>query len=108
MLRPAILKLFLAALLLSCFNATAQTSALTVKGGASAALYIGKNVAVQAMGNVEIAATGTMSFEATGTPDFRLKGNIANSGIFNCGTSTITFNGSTNQTSSALTYHNLT
>ena len=105
MLRPAILKLFLAALLLSCFNATAQ-SVLTVKGGSSAALYIGKNVAVQAMGNVEIAAAGTMSFEATGTPDFRLKGNIANSGTFNCGTSTITFNGSTNQTSSALTYHN--
>jgi hypothetical protein len=107
MLKSAILKLFLAALLLSCFNATAQ-SALTVKGGSSAGLYIGKNVAVQAMGNVEIAATGTMSFEATGTPDFRLKGNVANSGTFNCGTSTITFNGSTNQTSSALTYHNLT
>ncbi|MEY5049810.1 MAG: hypothetical protein RLZZ175_3169 [Bacteroidota bacterium] len=102
------IKLFIAAITLNCLNATAQTSALTVKGGSSAGLFIGNASLVQAMGNLDIASTGTMSFASSGTPDLRIKGNFTNSGTFTCGTSAITLNGSAAQATAGVTYHSLT
>ena len=108
MLKSATLKLFLATLLLNCLDATAQTSALNVKGGSSAGLFIGSAYTVQAMGDVDIAATGAMTLGSSGTPDFRIKGNFTNSGTFTCGTSTVTLNGAAAQATAGVTYHNLT
>ena len=108
MLKTTTLKLLLATLLLSCLDATAQTTALTVKGGSSAGLFIGNAYTVQAMGNVDIASTGTMTLGSSGTPDLRIKGNFTNSGTFTCGTSTVTLNGAAAQATAGVTYHNLT
>jgi len=108
MKKTTTLKLFLVALALSSLNATAQTVALTVKGGSSAGLYIGNAVTVQAMGNVDIASTGTMSFASSGTPDLRIKGNFTSSGTFTCGTSAITLNGTAAQAIAGVTYNSLT
>jgi hypothetical protein len=108
MLKTSTLKLFLATLLLSCLDAAAQTTALTVKGGSSAGLFIGNAYTVQAMGDVDIASTGTMTLGSSGTPDLRIKGNFTNSGTFTCGTSTVTLNGAAAQATAGVTYHNLT
>lgn len=103
-----VIKLFIAAITLNCLHATAQPSALTVKGGSSAGLFIGNAYIVQAMGNVDIASTGAMTLGSSGTPDFRIKGNFTNTGTFTCGTSTITLNGTATQATAGVTYHNLT